>query len=413
MMTQGEFFRVLPVDEALALWLDGLPRLERSERLTTTRALGRVLAQAPRSALPLPQFPRSAMDGYAVRAEDTYGASPSLPAYLRVVGRVPMGQAVSQVIQSGEALEISTGGMLPPGASAVVMIEKTQDIGGGELEVHGPAAPGENVVQVGEDVAEGAAVLPLGQTLRPQDMGGLLACGITEVEVVARPRLALVGSGDELVPPDQTPALGQIRDINSYVLAALFEQMGAEVLHMGIARDDFDDLYNRAAGGLAQADALILTAGSSISTRDLTRAVIDKLGAPGLIQHGLAVKPGKPTILGRSEGKAVIGLPGNPVSAYCVARQMVVPLIRHLVGQRPRFGATLNARLSANVPSKAGREDTVPVKLTRDERGLWATPIFGKSNLIFTLIEADGLLTVPLNSGGLLAESLVDVELFA
>jgi len=413
MMSPTEFFRVLPVSEALALWLNGLPPLARRERLTTTRALGRVLAYAPCSPLALPQFPRSAMDGYAVRAEDTYGASPSLPAYLRVVGRVPMGQMATQAIQSGEALEIATGAMLPPGASAVVMIEKTQDIGGGDLEVHGPVALGENVVQVGEDVAEGAEILPTGHKLRPQDMGGLLACGITEVAVVARPRLALVGSGDELVAPDQMPAPGQIRDINSYLLAALFEEMGAEVLHMGIARDDFDDLYNRAAGGLAQADALILTAGSSISTRDLTRAVIDKLGAPGVIQHGLAVKPGKPTILGRSEDKAIIGLPGNPVSAYCVARQMVVPLIRHLLGQRPRFAATLSARLTANVPSKAGREDTVPVKLTRDERGLWATPLFGKSNLIFTLIEADGLLTVPLNSGGLLAESLVDVELFA
>ncbi|MCS6837043.1 MAG: molybdopterin-binding protein [Anaerolineae bacterium] len=412
-MVQSEFFRLLPVSEALTLWLDGLPRMERCEHLPTARALGRVLAEAPRSALALPQFPRSAMDGYAVRAEDTYGASPNLPAYLRVVGRVPMGQAASQSISSGEALEIATGAMLPPGASAVVMVEKTQDIGGGDLEVHGPVAPGENVVQVGEDVAEGAEILPVGHTLRPQDLGGLLACGITEVKVIARPRLALVGSGDELVAPDQQPAPGQIRDINSYVLAALFEQMGGEVLHMGIARDDFDDLYQRAANGLAQADVLVLTAGSSISTRDLTSAVINKLGAPGVIQHGLAVKPGKPTILGRSEGKAVIGLPGNPVSAYCVARRMIGPLIRHLLGQRPRHAAILSARLSANVPSKAGREDTIPVKLTHDERSLWATPLFGKSNLIFTLIEADGLLTVPLNSGGLLAESLVDVELFA
>ena len=412
-MTQGEFFRVLPVAEALALWLEGLPSLARCERLTTTRALGRVLANAPRSPAALPSFARSAMDGYAVRAEDTYGASPSLPAYLRVVGRVLMGQMASQAVASGEALEIATGAMLPPGASAVVMVEKTQDIGGGDLEVHGPVAPGENVVQVGEDVAEGAEILPVGHTLRPQDIGGLLACGVTEVEVIVRPRIALVGSGDELVTPDQQPAPGQIRDINSYVLAALFEQAGAEVLHMGIARDDFDDLYNRAVGGLAQADALVLTAGSSISTRDLTSAVIDKLGAPGVIQHGLAVKPGKPTILGRSEGKAIIGLPGNPVSAYCVARQMVVPLIRHLLGQRSRFAAMLSARLTANVPSKAGREDTVPVKLARDDGGLLATPLFGKSNLIFTLIEADGLLTVPLNSGGLLAESLVDVELFA
>ena len=395
------------------MWLEGLPSLARCERLTTTRALGRVLANAPRSPAALPSFARSAMDGYAVRAEDTYGASPSLPAYLRVVGRVLMGQMASQAVASGEALEIATGAMLPPGASAVVMVEKTQDIGGGDLEVHGPVAPGENVVQVGEDVAEGAEILPVGHTLRPQDIGGLLACGVTEVEVIVRPRIALVGSCDELVTPDQQPAPGQIRDINSYVLAALFEQAGAEVLHMGIARDDFDDLYNRAVGGLAQADALVLTAGSSISTRDLTSAVIDKLGAPGVIQHGLAVKPGKPTILGRSEGKAIIGLPGNPVSAYCVARQMVVPLIRHLLGQRSRFAAMLSARLTANVPSKAGREDTVPVKLARDEGGLLATPLFGKSNLIFTLIEADGLLTVPLNSGGLLAESLVDVELFA
>lgn len=411
-MTITEFFNVKPVAAALdhiyAYWQ---PR-PRTETCPTTQALGRVLATSPTSPIDLPTFTRSSMDGYAVRAADTFGASASLPVYLKYVGTLGMGSAPHLHIEPHTAAEIYTGGMLPPGADAVVMVEHTQKLGLDEIEVLHPVAPGENLVQIGEDVRQGSPILPAGQVIRPQDIGGLLAVGILSVEVMARPRVVIIGSGDELVTPDQTPAPGQIRDINSYTLAALFQAAGAEVTIGGIAADTFDELFTLAQQGLAQADLLVISAGSSVSTRDLTSAVINQLGTPGVIQHGLAVKPGKPTILGVCGSQPVIGLPGNPVSALLVARQLVVPLIKQLAGEKPAPTPYIEAQLTANIPSATGREDTIPVRLYSQGESWCAEPVFGKSNLIYTLVNADGVVVVPLNSGGLKAGTLVRVEKF-
>lgn len=411
MSQNAEFFKVLPVAEALERLYAHWQAPKLSESLAVTQALGRVLAQAPLSPIDLPAFVRSSMDGYAIRASDSYGATPSLPAYVRVVGKVNMGEISSLVLERGQAAEIATGAMLPQGADAVVMIEQTQRVpNSDEIELLHAVAPNENLVQVGEDVRQGSPILPIGHTLRPVDLAGLLAVGILELQVKRAPRVGIVGSGDELVDPAETPALGQIREINGTLLAALCQRHGASAHAYGFARDDFDALYGLAKQALDASDLLILTAGSSISTRDLTVAVIEQLGAPGVVQHGLAVKPGKPTILAVCDGKLVIGLPGNPVSAYCVARQVVIPLIQQALGQAPQLISTLSATLRANVPSATGREDSVPVRLIREADGTWgAEPLFGKSNLIFTLVNADGLLTVPLNSGGLRAGTQVDI----
>lgn len=412
-MAQGKaFFTVRTLQEALQTLLDAITPIDRTEALPTAAAAGRVLAIAPTSPIDLPQFNRSTMDGFAVRAADTFGASDTLPAYLAQVGSVPMGAVPGFCLETGQTAEIFTGAMLPDGADAVVMIERTQQAGD-EIEVLAPVAPGENVVKIGEDVAQGAAILPAGHRLRPQDIGGLLAVGVTQVTVMARPRVAILSSGDELVTPDQTPELGQIRDINSDTLAALFAEAGAVTSLLGIAADDYDDLLRRARDGLSAADMLVLTAGSSLSTRDLTVRVVDALGAPGVLQHGLAVKPGKPTILGVCAGKPVFGLPGNPVSAFVVARQVVLPALRHLHGEPATPPRTIPARLTGNVPSRSGRLDTVPVRLsTADDGVTLAEPVFGKSNLIYTLIHAQGLVEVPLNTGGFKAGETVAVMLF-
>ncbi len=408
--TTHEFFTVKTVQQALDDLLPLLTHIPAHETLPTVQARGRIIAEAPRAPLDLPEFARSSMDGYAVRAADTFGATPSLPAYLKVAGVIPMGARPDLRVKSGHAAEIYTGAMLPEGADAVVMIERTQAIGDGEIEVMAPVAPGENIVQIGEDVAAGDAILPRGQRIRPQDIGGLLAVGITQVTVTARPRVALLSSGDELVPPAMTPSPGQIRDINAYVLAAMFEERGAQASIHGIASDTFDDLYGKARSSLDAADMLVLSAGSSVSVRDLTREVINRLGAPGLIQHGLAVKPGKPTILAVCDGKPVIGLPGNPVSAALVARQLVLPVIDHLQGAVPVRPPSIRATLTHNIASTTGREDSVPVRVITNADGTFsAEPVFGKSNLIFTLIQADGLVTVPLNSNGLRAGTEVTV----
>ncbi len=412
MPAAAAFFNVTPVRAALDTMFGHWQPQASIERVDSRQALGRVLAVAPVSPLDLPPFRRSTMDGYAVRAADTFGASPSLPACLTCIGTVAMGQEPPGDIGVGQAMLIHTGGMLPASADSVVMIERTQALGDDEIEILGPAAPGENVIQVGEDVALGEAVWLAGHRLRPQDIGGLLAAGILTVEAARSPVVGILSSGDELVPPEQTPALGQVRDINAEALAGLVLEAGGEPVLLGIARDELADFGARAQAGLQRCDILVITAGSSVSTRDLTCEVISGLGPPGIMQHGLAVKPGKPTILAVCAGKPVIGLPGNPVSAFLVARQIVRPLIRRALGEKMPPAATVKAMLTGSIPSSSGREDTVPVRLIERAGGYDAEPLFGKSTLIFTLARADGLVVVPLDSTGLKAGSSVEVELF-
>ena len=304
------------------------------------------------------------MDGYAVRARDTFGASESLPAYLEVVGEVPMGQAPDITLATGQAAVAYTGGMLANGADAVVMVENTQEIDATSIEVLRPVAPGENVVQVGEDVRIGEAIVPAGHLLRPQDIGGLVALGITQVKVRRRPRVAIVSTGDEIVSPDATPGPGQIRDINTYTIAALVEQAGGVPVPMGVVKDDYEAQRQAAIEGLSQADMLVFSAGSSVSSRDMTVQVLNSLGPPGVLVHGLAHRPGKPTIIVVDEGKPAFGLPGNPVSAMIVFGILVQPTLYALTGCiQPPQPPMVRARLTKNIPSMPGREDHVQVRL--------------------------------------------------
>ena len=408
-----ELFNVRTPTAALQLLLEQLTCRLPAERIRTREALDRVLAEDICSPADLPSFRRSTMDGFAVRAADTYGASEGLPAYLEVVGEVFMGQAPRLQLETGQAAQIATGGMLPDGADAVIMIEQTQQVGQRTIEALRPVAPGENVVQVGEDVRTGDAVLPRGHVLRPQDLGGLVALGITELSVARRARVGIVSSGDEIVDPEQTPAPGQIRDINSYTLAALVRRGGHDAWLAGVVRDEYAVLEATARRALHESDVLILSAGSSVSTRDMTAQVIDALGRPGVLVHGVSLKPGKPTILAVCDGKAVFGLPGNPVSCMVTYELFVAPTLRQLSGAATQRVRSVSARLARNVASAPGREDYVQVRLQSGADGvLEAVPIFGKSNLIYTLIRADGMLAVPLDAGGLAAGSQVEVVLF-
>ena len=412
-MPSPEFFQVLPVSDALALLDSHWQPQPRRENVATADALDCVLAADVHSPEQAPAFRKSTVDGYALRAADTYGASQSLPAFLQLRGELNMGEPPKDDIDAGETLLIHTGGMLPASADAVVMLEYTQSINESEIEVLRAAAPGENVIQAGEDVADGALVLPRLHQLRPQDIGGLLAVGITEVLALSPPRVGILSCGDELTPPEAELAPGMVRDINAYILSALAEKLGAVPLRFGIASDRLDDYRQRAEAGFADCDILLLSAGSSVSARDYTRDVINGLGEPGVLQHGLATKPGKPTIIALCQGKPVIGLPGNPVSALLVARQTLPHLIARYLGRRPQAPDIIRARLSQRIASVTGREDWVAVKLSESDDGMTvAEPIFGQSNLIFTLVDADGLLRVPLNRGGCQAGSMVDVVMF-
>jgi len=417
-----EFLTLLPPDEAREKLLSHLPALEpASEIIDVASSLGRVTAEDIRAPHPLPDFRRSTVDGFAVRAKDTYGASDSLPAYLALVGEVPMGDAPKSLLESGQCMTIHTGGMLPEGADAIVMLEYTQvaSVGEGstgpkdEIEILRAVAEGENVIAIGEDVSQGQVVQPKGSLMRPAEIGGLMALGITKLRVSKSVRVGLISSGDEVVSPGESPHPGQVRDINSYTLGALVTKAGGEPVHYGIVKDTFDALQETAARALKECDAVVITAGSSASTRDMTADVIDTLGEPGVLVHGVNTRPGKPTILGVSDGKAVIGLPGNPVSALVNGYLFVVPLVEKLLGVNQRPRASLRAKLSVNLASQAGREDWWPVKLIADsETGKWqAEPIFGKSNLIFTLAAADGLLRIPPDATGLSAGEQVEVIL--
>lgn len=409
----AEMFTVLPPEEARTLLFEKLPAAVASESVATSAALDRTLTEKPLAPHPLPAFPRSTMDGYAVRAEDTFGASEMLPAYLDVIGEVPMGRGCDLTVGSGQAAVVYTGGMLPAGADAVVMVERTQKMGETGIEVLRAVAAGENVVTVGEDVKEGEALLEAGHTLRPQDLGGLMALGITTVQVARRPRVAIISTGDEVVPPECNPGPGQIRDINTYTIAGLVERAGGIAVPCGVVGDDFETLLAAAHAALEDADLLVLSAGSSVSTRDMSAEVLNRLGTPGVLVHGVAVKPGKPTILGVCNGKAVLGLPGNPVSAMVVAGLFLVPLIERMQGRsHPTALRRVTARLTHNVASVPGREDYVQVKLVHRDGELWAEPVFGKSNLIYTLVKSDGLLKIPLNTSGLYQGEHVVVELF-
>jgi len=409
----SEMFTVLPPAEALKILLDQLPPLTRSETIATAEALGRTLAEKLLAPQALPAFPRCTMDGYAVRAEDTFGATEQMPAYLDVVGEMPMGCASQLAVGLSQAAVVYTGGMVPAGADAVVMVERTQKMDESGIEVLRSVASGENVIEVGEDVMEGEQLFAAGHTLRPQDLGGLLALGITRVCVSAQPRVAIISTGDEIVAPELTPGPGQIRDINSYTIAALVARAGGVALPCGIIKDDYPLLVGAARAALESADVLVISAGSSVSTRDLSAEVINSLGKPGVLIHGLALKPGKPTILGVCDGKPVIGLPGNPVSAMVVAGLFLVPVLGHLLRlTTPASQRRVTATLTHNISSVPGREDYVPVGLAERDGALWAEPVFGKSNLIYTLVRSDGMLRVPLNSSGLYRGEQVVVELF-
>jgi molybdopterin molybdotransferase len=434
-----EFLKLLLPDEARALLLSHLAStLRATELIDAASSLGRVTAEAIIAPHPLPEFRRSTVDGYAVRARDTFGATDSLPAYLKMIGEISMGQAANLIISAGECALIHTGGMLPEGSDAAVMVEHTQIVRGAktvnneatetaqnenEIEILKAVAEGENTIAVGEDVATGSIVIPKGRRIRPAEIGGLMALGIGALRVATKPKIALISSGDEVVAADKHPEPGQVRDVNTNALAALIEKQSGMPVRYGIVPDDRAQLAAVAGKALTECEAVIISAGSSASVRDMTADVIDELGKPGVLIHGVNTRPGKPTILGVCDGKAVIGLPGNPVSALVNGYLFVAPVIETLLGVEDNGARpSVRARLTVNLASQAGREDWWPVTLVRSDTGTpsggtqtgkeWlAEPIFGKSNLIFSLVAADGLLRISPSATGLSAGELVEVFL--
>jgi molybdopterin molybdotransferase len=381
-----------------------------AETIPLIGALHRIPAAPVTAAHPLPGFARSTVDGYAVRAADTYGASEGLPGYLDVAGAVRMGATPDVAVGPGTAVAMPTGGMLPPGADAVVMIEYTAEAMPGTIEVVRPVAPGDGVVRADEDAAPGAHLVPAGRPLRAQDLGMLAAAGITSVAVHARPRVTIFSTGDEVVPPGTQALLpGQVRDATAVALAALVTDAGGEPAEGGIVADDPGLLETALRAALGGSDLILISAGSSVGARDETAAAVGRLGEPGIWCHGLAIRPGKPTLLAECGGVPVIGLPGNPRSALVIFRLLGMPLVRLVGGcTSPPPEPAAAARLDRDVASAAGRLDVVQVRLA----GGCATPVFGMSALLSVLTAADGYVIIPEDATGLDAGTEVQVTLY-
>ena len=408
------FFRVVTPQEALRLLLQVSP--VTTERVPTVRARGRVLAEDLYSAVDLPHFHRAAMDGYAVKAKDTFGASQSLPAYLKLAGVMEMGKEAARPVATGEAIRISTGGMMPPESDAVVMVEYADEVEGGLVEIHRGVSPWQNVIQIGDDIKKGEMVFQRGRRLRAHDLGALTGISISSVPVYRQPRIALISTGDEIVDADTDPLPGQVRNINQHSLAGLIEECGGELKDWGVVRDDKDQLTKAIGEALEWGDLVLLSGGSSMGAKDIALETILSFADSEFVFHGISISPGKPTIFAKARGKPILGLPGYPVSALVIFDLFAGPLIRRLAGQDTetvtRFTKTVQATLKTNISSQVGREDYVRVTLERDADRLLAIPLPTKSGAIFTLVKADGMVRIDLNQDGLEPGEEVEVILF-
>ncbi len=405
------FFKVVDINSVLSMAtaFDVLPE----EPVPLSAAEGRTLAEDIDADLDIPGFSRSTMDGYAVQGASTFGASEGNPAFLRVVGNVAMGAKPDVAVGPGEAARIATGGMLPKGSDAVVMVEHTEALDAETIEAYKSAAPGQHVIARGEDMCTGERLLHRGQRLRPQEIGLLAAVGRSRLNVFQRPRVGILSTGDEVVPVDAVPAPGQIRDVNSAALAAFIHAAGGLPQAYGIVPDDYAALLETCRRALAANDMVLISGGSSVGTRDFTIDVLQALDDADIMVHGVSIRPGKPTILARAGTKPVWGLPGHVTSAMVVFAVLVRPFLERLGGLDPKFRRRFHvpARLTRNLPSVQGRVDYVRVRLVATAAGLEANPVLGKSGLIRTMAVADGLLCIDENAEGLDGGMVVPVEL--
>ena len=406
------FMRLTPVDEALKTFLEALkPKPLGVEEVPSEEAFGRVLAEDVLAPVDAPGFDRSAMDGYAVRAEDTFGASPTSPALLRVVGRVETNLPPELRVGSGEAVEVSTGSPIPPGADAVVMLEHARRVGD-RLEVYRPVASWENVDRAGMDYRRGSVVLRRGRMLRAQDVAALLMLGVASVRVYRRPRVALLSTGDELVESFSDLAPGRVVDVNRPMLKLLLSSMGCVPVDLGISGDSVEEVSERVSKGLRGADALIVSGGTSVGRRDVVPEALERLGAD-VVVHGVAMSPSRPTLLAVASGKPVIAMSGPPAAALMCFEVFARPVLARLMGVEGYVRPHVRARLSRRAPSRLGVRSYVRVKLTQGPEGLLAEPVAARgSGLLSTVAGADGYVVVPEDRDGLEAGELVDVYLF-
>ncbi len=406
---------LLSVDEAQNILKRRLPGIRiGSETVSLHRSLGRITAQPVVAPEDLPPHPRSTMDGFAVRAADTFGATETMPAYLTVTGEVRMGEFPATGPESGCCYRIATGGLLPPGTDSVIMLEHTVRLDDTMIEVNRSIGGGTNVIGRGDDIARGAEALPAHRRISPRDLGLLAGLGIDEIRVFRRVRVGILATGDEIVAPGESPPPGKIRNINTIALEGLIREMGQSATDYGIVADNREVFDRRLQKALAENDLVIFSGSSSVGSRDLGEQVLSELDDPGILVHGVAVKPGKPVIIAAHGNKLLFGLPGHPVSALVCFDLFIRKSIETLAGlddPRPR-GRRVRGTLMRPLNSAAGRRDYVRVRLEESTDGVKVYPILAKSGAISSLSRAHGYLIIGESSQGIEQYARVTVELF-
>ena len=360
--------------------------------------MGRVLAEDIAATEYVPDFDRSTVDGFALRARDTFGCTDAIPAILPLQGEVLMGEGADFDLNPEECVAVPTGGALPRGADSVVMVEYSEDYGDGTIGISKSAAPGQNMIFRGDDVFPGKVILQKGRVLSSQDIGALAAIGRVEVPVAKKLTVGVISTGDELVPPEVTPGPGQVRDVNSPMLEAMLGAFGVNVINYGIVIDNEALLSEKVTKAAAECDAVLLSGGSSVGVKDAACRIIESMGS--LLLHGIAIKPGKPTIIGKTGPKPLVGLPGHPVAAYFVTKLFILPLLARLMGRVQEIYTT-TAKITESVSANHGRAQYHCCRLERKNGELYAYPIRGKSGLITTLAGADGYFCIDRDCEGL------------
>ena len=398
---------------ALSVMFSKLPtRLSVTEECPIGSALGRVLGQDLVSPVDIPSFNRAAMDGYAVRAEDTYGASVTAPVFLRFAGNIPIGVNSVAALNRGEAMSVATGARLPEGANAVVMVEYTKHTEDKSVEITEQVHPAENVSRIGEDVKKGMMVLREGVRLLPQDIGMLSSFGWANVRVKPKLKIAVLSTGNEL-HTGATSIPGRILDVNRPVLLSAIQQLGCEPVDMGIAVDEFDRIQSKLRQAIEVADMVLVTAGTSVGTGDIVPKVITSLGPPGMLVHGVAMRPSSPTGLAVVSGKPIISLPGYPVSAYLAFLEFVPSLIDHMLGTTSLPRPTVRATLERRIAGVLGSRTYVRVEVSQQDGHMVAAPIrTSGAGILSSLVHANGFIIVPEHVEGYEEGQTVEVELF-
>ncbi len=405
-------FTVKKRQEVLALLKEEFASVKlETESVSILNADGRTLSQPIIAKENIPEFRRSTVDGYAVKAEDTIGCSDSLPAFLKLIGETKMGENTDLNLNTYETVYVPTGGIVPEGADAVVMIEYTE-VFGEEIAVNKPISNLENIVGIGDDVRFGETVINQHEKINTQQIGVLAALGCEQIEVFKKPRISIISTGDELVPIGKPIKLGQIRDVNTYSLRAMVENMGCEVVQYTHIKDDFDLIKNSVDAACKESDIVFISGGSSVGQADMTPEIINSIGEPGVLVHGIAIKPGKPTIVARVNNTAIFGLPGHPASCIIAYKTVVEPFIQSNLLNQEKEKHSLHASSDFQVHVSSGRDVFYMVSLVKSDRGYLAQPVHGKSGMITLLSNSDGYIEIPMEKEGLKLGETVEVHLF-